>query len=157
VPQVRLIDADGKQLGLMLIEEAMRLSREANQDLVEVAPDAKPPVCKIMDYGRFKYEQKKKAHQAKAKQKVTQVRELRIRPKTEDHDLLIKVKKAREFLGEGDRVQINMIFRGREMAHIELGKSLLERFAAEVADLGKVERPANLEGRRMTLVLVPNK
>jgi len=141
----------------MLTEEAMRRAREAGLDLVEVAPDAKPPVCKIMDYGKFKYEAKKKAHQAKAKQKVTQLKELRLRPKTEEHDLLVKVKKAKEFLAEGDRVQINMQFKGREMAHIDLGKTLLERFATEVVGLGKVERPAILDGRKMTLLLVPNK
>jgi len=141
----------------MLTEEALRRAREAGLDLVEVAPEAKPPVCKVMDYGKFKYEQKKKAHQAKSKQKVTQLKELRLRPKTEPHDLLVKVKKAKEFLAEGDRVQINMLFKGREMAHIDVGKSLLERFAVEVVEVGKVERPAILEGRRMTLLLVPNK
>jgi len=141
----------------MLTEEALRRAREAGLDLVEVAPEAKPPVCKVMDYGKFKYEQKKKAHQAKSKQKVTQLKELRLRPKTEQHDLLVKVKKAKEFLAEGDRVQINMLFKGREMAHIDVGKSLLERFAVEVVEVGKVERPAILEGRRMTLLLVPNK
>jgi translation initiation factor IF-3 len=139
----------------MLTDEALRRAKEAGLDLVEVAPDAKPPVCKIMDYGKFKYEQKKKAHQAKTRQKVTQLKELRIRPKTEEHDLLIKVKKAKEFLAVGDRVQVNMLFKGREMAHIEVGKTLLERFATEVADVAKVERPAILDGRRMTLVLVP--
>ena len=141
----------------MLTEEALRRAREAGLDLVEVAPEAKPPVCKVMDYGKFKYEQKKKAHQAKSKQKVTQLKELRLRPKTEPHDLLVKVKKAKEFLAEGDRVQINMLFKGREMAHIDVSKSLLERFAVEVVEVGKVERPAILEGRRMTLLLVPNK
>lgn len=140
----------------MVTDEALRLAREASMDLVEVAPDATPPVCKIMDYGRFKYEQKKKAHQARTKQKVTHVKELRLRPKIEEHDLMVKVKKAREFLQAGDRVQLNMIFRGREMAHLELGKGQLERFAAEVADLGKVDQSANLEGRRMILILVPN-
>jgi len=154
---VRLIDAEGRQLGLMITPEALRLAREGGFDLVEVAPDASPPVCKIMDYGRFKYQQKKKAHQAKTKQKVAQLRQLRLRPKTEQHDLMFKVKKARQFLDEGDRVQVNMLFRGREMAHIELGKDLLERFAEEVADLGKVEKSASLEGRRMTLMLVPLK
>ena len=141
----------------MLTEEAQRRAKEAGLDLVEVAPDAKPPVCKIMDYGKFKYEQKKKAHQAKTKQKITQLKELRIRPKTEEHDLLIKVKKAKEFLAAGDRVQVNMLFKGREMAHVEVGKTLLERFATEVTEVGKVERPAILDGRRMTRVLIPNK
>lgn len=126
-------------------------------DLVEVAPDASPPVCKIMDYGRFKYQQKKKSHQAKTKQKAAHLRQLRLRPKTETHDLMFKVKKAREFLEGGDRVQINLLFRGREMAHIELGKGLLERFAAEVADIGKVDQSASLEGRRMTMLLAPLK
>ena len=157
MPQVRLIGLDGEQSGLMLTDEAMRRSREAGLDLVEVAADANPPVCKIMDYGKFKYEQKKKAHQAKTKQKVAQLKELRIRPKTEEHDLLIKVKKAKEFLADGDRVQVNMMFKGREMAHIDVGKVLLERFATEVAEVGKVERPAILDGRRMTLLLVPLK
>ncbi|MCD6404599.1 MAG: translation initiation factor IF-3 [Planctomycetes bacterium] len=156
IPQVRLVDSEGNQKGLMLTEGALRLAREAKLDLVEVAPDADPPVCKIMDYGKFKYEQKKKVHQGRTKQKVSQVKELRIRPKTEDHDLMVKVKKAKQFLENGDRVQINMLFRGREMAHIDLGKNLLERFAAEVEGFGKVEKSANLEGRRMTLLLAPN-
>ena len=125
----------------------MRRAKEAGADLVEVAPDAKPPVCKIMDYGKFKYEQKKKAHQAKAKQKVTQIKELRLRPKTEEHDLLIKVKKAKEFLAAGDSVQVNMLFKGREMAHVDVGKALLERFAVETADVCKVERPRSLTAR----------
>ncbi len=154
---MRLIDDEGGQLGLVLTDEALRRAKEAGMDLVEVAPDAQPPVCKVMDYGKFKYEQKKKAHQAKSKQKITVLKELRLRPKTEEHDLLVKVKKAKEFLEEGDRVQVNMLFKGREMAHIDVGKSLLERFAVEVADLGKVERPAILEGRRMTLLLAPLK
>jgi len=155
VPQVRLIDAEGGQLGLMLTDEALKRARESGLDLVEVAPEAKPPVCKIMDYGKFKYEQKKKAHAAKTKQKVTHVKELRLRPKTEEHDLLVKVRKAKEFLADGDRVQVNMIFKGREMAHIELGKTLLERFATEIADVGKVDKPALLDGKRMTLSLAP--
>lgn len=154
---MRLIGADGKQLGLMITSEAKRLAQESSLDLVEVAPDAAPPVCKIMDYGRFKYQQKKKAHQARTRQKVAQLRQLRLRPKTEEHDLSFKVKKAREFLKDGDRVQINMLFRGREMAHIELGRGLMERFAEEVVDVGKVEKSASLEGRKMTLMLVPLK
>jgi translation initiation factor IF-3 len=141
----------------MLIEEAVRRSREAGLDLVEVAPDASPPVCKIMDYGKYKYEQKRKVHQARAKQKIVQLKELRLRPKTEEHDLLIKVRKAKEFLDDGDRVQVNMMFKGREMAHIDLGKALLDRFAVELGDAAKVERPAILEGRRMTLLLVSTK
>ena len=144
-------------MGLMLTDEALRRARESGLDLVEVAPEAKPPVCKIMDYGKFKYEQKKKAHQAKAKQKVVQLKELRLRPKTEEHDLLIKVRKAKEFLEAGDRVQVNMLFKGREMAHIEVGKTLLERFATELAGVGRVERPAVLDGRRMTLLMIPGK
>lgn len=150
-----MIDDDGNQLGLMLTDEALRKARETGLDLVEVAPDAEPPVAKIMDFGKFKYEQKKKAHQAKSKQKITQVKELRLRPKTEEHDFQVKIKKAKEFLAEGDRVQINMQFKGREMAHIDLGKTLLERFAMDVADASNVERPAILDGRRMTLLLVP--
>lgn len=141
----------------MITPEALRLARESTMDLVEVAPDASPPVCKIMDYGRFKYQQKKKAHHAKTKQKTAHLRQLRLRPKTETHDLMFKVKKARQFLEAGDRVQINLLFRGREMAHIELGKGLLERFAAEVADIGKVDQSASLEGRRMTMLLAPLK
>lgn len=144
-------------MGLMITSEAIRLAQEAGLDLVEVAPDADPPVCKVMDYGKFKYDQKKKSHQAKVKQKTTQMKELRLRPKTEEHDLLVKVKKAKEFLLDGDRVQINMLFRGREMAHIELGKGLMQRFADEVVGVGKVEKSASMEGRRMTMFLVPLK
>jgi len=144
-------------MGLMLVEEALRLAREEELDLVEVAPDADPPVCKILDYGKFKYQQKKKAHQARAKAKVTHVKELRLRPKIEDHDFMTKVKKARSFLEDGDRLQLNMLFRGREMAHLELGKEVLERFVEEVSDIAQVEKQANLQGRRMTLNLAPRK
>jgi translation initiation factor IF-3 len=154
---VRLINAEGEQMGLMITPEALKLAREAAMDLVEVSPDSSPPVCKIMDYGKYKYDQKKKAHHAKTKQKIVHVKELRLRPKTEEHDLLVKIKKARGFLEGGDRVQINMLFRGREMAHIELGKDLMQRFADEVADLSKVEKSASLEGRRMTMLLAPLK
>lgn len=154
---MRLIDAEGRQLGLMITSEALRLARESGLDLVEVSPDSSPPVCKIMDYGKYKYEQKKKAHQARARQKIVHIKELRLRPKTEEHDLMVKIKKAREFLEDGDRVQINLLFRGREMAHIELAKDLLERFATEIADVGKVDKSASLEGRRMTMLLVPLK
>jgi translation initiation factor IF-3 len=122
-------------------------------NLVEVAPDAKPPVCKIMDFGKFKYQQKKKEHKAKLKQHQIVVKEIRIRPKTDKHDVDTKVQRARAFLERGDKVQVNMLFRGREMMHIELGLQVMNSFAESLSDLAKLERPPTQEGRRMVMLL----
>ena len=153
-PSVRLIDQNGKQLGIVLTEEARRTAAEATLDLVEVAPNADPPVCRILDYGKYKYKQKKKLHQGRTKQHVTHVKELRLRPKIDKHDLVFKIKKARGFLQKHDRVQFNVLFRGREMAHVDLGRKLLERVAQALEDVGRVEQMPGMQGRKMFMTMV---
>jgi len=148
---VFLIGPKGEQWGVRSTEEAIKLADEAGLDLVEVAPHASPPVCKILDYGKFKYEQKKKQNRSKTASSV--LKEIRVRPKIDPHDLGIKVKKARHFLEEGHKVQLTCLFRGREMAHKELGVAVMDRVIEELKDLAKVERAARMEGRRMNLLL----
>ena len=148
---VRLVGDDGKQYGIKPVEDARQLAEEKGLDLVLVAPNAKPPVAKIMDYGKFKYQQKKRQHEQFRHH--TQIKELRIRPKTEEHDLNVRVRKAREFLERGDRVQVTVMFRGREMAHVERGKAMLEKFVVALEDIAKVERRPILEGKRMNMML----
>ena len=151
VREVRLIDAEGRQVGIVVTEEARRMATEAGMDLVEVAPDARPPVCKIMDFGKYKCEQRKKhtghkVHHARLK-------EVRLRPKTEEHDYEVKLRHAKEFLAKGDKVQICLMFRGREIVHKDRGEALLQRFITDLADLAKVERSGPYEGKRMTVLL----
>jgi translation initiation factor IF-3 len=151
VREVRLIDAEGRQVGVVPTDEARKLAFEAGKDLVEVAPDARPPVCKIMDYGKYKYEQRKKhtghkVHHARLK-------EVRLRPKTEEHDYEVKLRHAKEFLEKGDKVQICLMFRGREIVHKDRGEALLQRFINDLQDLAKVERSGPYEGKRMTVLL----
>src|SRR5262245_738996 len=153
IRQVRLIDDEGNQLGIVETLDAKRIAAEKGLDLVEVSPDARPPVCKIMDYGKFKYLQKKKEHESKRKQHTVQLKEIRLRPKIGEHDVEYKIRKAREFLQDGDKVQLNMIFKGREMAHIEVGRDVMNDFVKGLEDIAKIERPAKLEGKRMTMVL----
>ena len=150
--EVRLIGENSEQFGMKSIEEARQIAEEAGVDLVLVAPDSDPPVCKVMDYGKFKYRQKKRQHEHHKHQ--PQLKELRMRPKTEEHDLMVRVKQARQFLERGDRVLVNVRFRGREMAHTELGRALLDRFATALEDVAKVDKAPSMEGRRMNLVLV---
>jgi translation initiation factor IF-3 len=152
VREVRLIDAEGRQVGIVVTEEARRMATEAGKDLVEVAPDARPPVCKIMDYGKFKYEQRKKTHSGK-KVHHAKLKEVRLRPKTEQHDYEVKLRHAKEFLAKGDKVQICLMFRGREIVHKDRGEALLQRFITDLADLAKVERSGPYEGKRMTVLL----
>ncbi|MHC4942654.1 MAG: translation initiation factor IF-3 [Planctomycetota bacterium] len=151
--EARVIDDEGNQIGILAIDEAIALAQDKDMNLVEVAPDAKPPVCKIMDFGKFKYQQKKKEHKAKLKQHQIVVKEIRIRPKTDKHDVDTKVQRARAFLERGDKVQVNMLFRGREMMHIELGLQVMNSFAESLSDLAKLERPPTQEGRRMVMLL----
>lgn len=151
---VRLISESGEQMGLMTIDQALESARRAELDLVEVAPDAQPPVCRIMDYGKFKYRQKKKTHQGQ-KRHAAQMKEIRLRPKTDEHDLLIKARHAREFIERKDKVLVNLLFRGRERAHVDVGRAVLERFMAAMQDVAKVEQLPKLEGSRMALVLAP--
>ncbi|MCB2185874.1 MAG: translation initiation factor IF-3 [Deltaproteobacteria bacterium] len=155
VPLVRLVNDEGEQVGIVSIDEALRVAGEAGLDLVEVAPGAEPPVCRVMDYGKFKYEQAKKAQEAKRKQSLTQLKEVKLRPKIEDHDLDTKMRNARRFLEERDRVKVTVQFRGREIAYTELGVRLLERVAKVLEDIAMVEGSPKLEGRLMHMILMP--
>ena len=149
---VRLIDENGVQVGVISKEEAIAKAKSVESDLVEVAPDASPPVCRIMNYGKFKYKQKKKMHQ---KQHVVQLKELRLRPKTGEHDIQTKIRQARKFLENKDRVLINMMFKGRERAHAELGDEILKQIAAALEDIAKVEKDKISDERRMGIILSP--
>jgi translation initiation factor IF-3 len=150
---VRLIGVNGELLGVVPTSQALEMAREANLDLVEVAPNERPPVCKIMDYGKFRYQQshkkgKQKAHQQKLK-------EIRVRPKTGEHDVEVKVNQARRFLEHKDKVLVNVLFRGRELQHIEEGQRVIQTILEKLADVAKIERPPSLEGKRMTTMLAP--
>jgi translation initiation factor IF-3 len=153
--EVRLIGADGEQVGIMPLTEALTRAAEAHLDLVEVAPQANPPVCRIMDYGKFKYLQSKKTQEARKKQTVIQVKEVKFRPKIEDHDVAFKVKNIRRFLAQKDKTKISLIFRGREIAHPQIGIDLLNRVAAELEDIGTVEQAPKIEGRNLTMIIAP--
>jgi translation initiation factor IF-3 len=153
--EVRLIGADGEQVGIMPLNEALNRAAEANLDLVEVAPQASPPVCRVMDYGKFKYLQSKKTQEARKKQTVIQVKEVKFRPKIEDHDVSFKVKNIRKFLAQKDKIKISLVFRGREIAHPQIGIDLLKRVAAEIEDVGTVEQMPKIEGRNLTMIIAP--
>jgi translation initiation factor IF-3 len=154
-PQVRAIGSDGRQLGIMPAEQALELARQENLDLVEIAPTATPPVVKIMDFGKYKYEQAKKERVARRRQQVAVLKGIRLSPSIDDHDLMTKVKMARRFVEEGAKVKASVIFRGRMITHQEFGTRMLERLAAELTDVAKVEIPAKMEGpRMMTMILV---
>ena len=154
---IRLIGENNEQIGVIETDEARRRARDAGLDLVEVAPNNKPPVCRIMDYGKWKYAQKKKEQKAKAHAKQSELKGMRLRPKIDDHDLGIKVNKAREFLEDGDKVQFVMLFRGREMAHQNLGYQQMREVVETLADVSKVEAAPKMMGRRMTMVLSPDR
>ena len=154
---MRLISGEGEQLGVVSLKEAMSMAEEQDVDLVEISPTAKPPVCKLMDFGKYKYEQSKKRDEAKKKQKQVQIKEIKFRPGTDDGDYNIKMRKVREFLAEGDKVKITLRFRGREMAHQQIGSQLLERVKADVAEEAQIESFPKLEGRQMVMMLAPKK
>ena len=154
-PQVRVIDKENTQVGVLGTEEALGVARQAGLDLVEVAPTNTPPVCRIMDYGKWKYDQKKRDHKARQKQHNVVIKEVRLRPKIDEHDRRVKLRKAREFLEKGDKVQFTMLFRGREMAHMELALEIFRNIHLELQELGKVEMEPKRQGRRMTMVLAP--
>ena len=156
-PEVRLVAENGDQLGIKPVMEALRLAEEANVDLVEIAPLAVPPVCKLMDYGKFRYREQKKEHEAKRKQKQIQVKEIKFRPGTDEGDYKIKLAKLIQFLEEGDKAKVTLRFRGREMAHKEFGERLLERVRKDLDAVGLVEQFPRLEGRQMVMVLAPKK
>lgn len=156
-PEVRLVGVEGDQLGIVSVQEAMRLAEEAEVDLVEIAPMAVPPVCRLMDYGKFKYRESKKAHEAKLKQKQIQVKEIKFRPGTDEGDYQIKLRNLVKFLQEGDKTKITLRFRGREMAHQEFGVRLLERVKADLEPYGVVEQFPKMEGRQLIMVMAPHK
>src|SRR5512142_377104 len=154
--EVRAIGPEGEQLGVLPIDQALARAQELGMDLVEVSPMAKPPVCKIMDYGKFKYLEKKKQNEAKKKQVVVQLKEVKLRPRTEEHDYEVKIKKVREFLGESNKARITVMFRGREMSHKELGQKVLQRVIEELRDVAVIEAAPRVEGRQMFMILAPN-
>ncbi|SDN30737.1 translation initiation factor IF-3 [Paenibacillus sp. yr247] len=155
VKEVRLIGADGEQLGITPIREALQIALDANLDLVNVAPTAKPPVCRIMDYGKFRYETQKKEKEARKNQKIVDIKEIRLSATIDEHDFQTKLRNAVKFLGEGDKVKASVRFRGREIAHSEIGRRVLERLATETADISSQERAPKLEGRSMIMILTP--
>lgn len=151
--EVRLIDEDGQMIGVMSSAQALAIARERNLDLVEVSPMAMPPVCKLLDWGRFKYEQAKKESEARKHQKTVEIKEIRMRPRTDGHDLGVKVRKIEEFLAEGDKVKVGVLFRGRELAHPELGRVVLDRVADELKGTATLERPPIMEGKMMSMIV----
>lgn len=155
--QVRVIDAEGKQLGIITLAEALAEAARGGLDLVEVAPTSDPPVCRILDYGKFRYQQSKKLQDAKKSQTTIQVKEIRLRPKTETHDLQVKIKHVRKFLDQHDKVKITMMFRGREIAYSEIGRKMMEDIREALADVSVVEQQPRLEGRNMIMILAPPK
>ena len=157
VPEVRLVGPEGEALGVVKLFDALRMAEEQEVDLVEIAPTAVPPVCKIMDYGKFKYQEAKRQHEAKLKQKVIQVKEVKFRPGTDDGDYGVKLRNLIKFLEEGDKTKITLRFRGREMAHQEIGVRMLERLKADLEPYGQVEQFPKMEGRQMVMVLSPVK
>jgi translation initiation factor IF-3 len=156
-PEVRLVGEDGEQLGIVSLNAALSIAEEAGLDLVEIAPMAKPPVCKVMDYGKFKYQEQKKAHEARLKQKQVQVKEIKLRPGTDENDYQIKLRNLKRFLEDGDKCKVTLRFRGREMAHQEFGLRQLERIKADLEELGQVEQMPKMEGRQMIMVIAPIK
>jgi translation initiation factor IF-3 len=155
IPEIRVIDEEGEQLGVMATQEAMRLAEERGLDLVEVSPTARPPVCRIMDFGKYKYERNKKLKESKKKQHIVQVKEIKLRPKTEEHDYQFKKRHAEDFLKKGNKVKFTVIFRGRELDHRELGFKILKRAEEDLVEIGEVERPARFEGRLMIMYMKP--
>jgi translation initiation factor IF-3 len=153
--EIRVTSADGSQLGVMTVREGLRLAEEKHLDLVEIAPNAKPPVCRIMDFGKYRYEQQKREKEAKKKQKVVTVKEVKLRPNIETHDFNVKFKSALRFIEEGNKVKVTIMFRGRELSHPELGKDILQKMANELKDFVTIEREPKLEGKNMIMILAP--
>ncbi len=155
MPNVRLVGPDGEMIGIVAIRDAIAQAEETGFDLVEISPNADPPVCKLLDFGKFKYEQQKKKNEARKKQKIIEVKEIKLRPNIDDHDYDVKMRAATNFLDEGDKVKVTMRFRGREMMHQDLGMNVLMRVKDQLDPLAKVEQTPQLEGRQMTMVLAP--
>jgi len=156
-PEVRLVAEDGEQKGILTLEEAKQLAEAAKLDLVELVPDAEPPVCRLMDYGKFRFQQKKKLHDQRKKQRQVQIKEIKFRPGTEEGDYQVKLRKLSEFIEIGDRCKVTVRFRGREMAHMELGTKLLKRVEEDMKEFTTVDQYPQSEGRQMTMLLVPKK
>ncbi|MDR5756758.1 translation initiation factor IF-3 [Caballeronia sp. LZ035] len=156
-PEVRLVGVDNEPLGIVKLADAFRQSEQLDVDLVEIAPQASPPVCRLMDYGKFKYSEAKKLHEAKLKQKIVQVKEVKFRPGTDDGDYNVKLRNLTRFLEDGDKTKITLRFRGREMAHQEIGMRMLERLKSDLDEFGQVEQMPKMEGRQMIMVLAPKK
>jgi translation initiation factor IF-3 len=152
---IRLVDADGEMVGVVTLKEGLEMAVEAGLDLVEVSPNADPPVCKILDLGKFKYEAQKRKAEARKKQKVIEVKEIKLRPSIDDHDYDVKMRSMRKFIEEGDKVKVTLRFRGREMAHQELGMKVLDKVREQMDDLAKVEQFPKMEGRQMVMVIAP--
>jgi translation initiation factor IF-3 len=155
VREVRVISPEGEQLGILPTEEALALAQERELDLVEVAPNEQPPVCRILDFGKYKYQQAKRSQEAKKRQKVILVKEIKMRPKTEEHDYQFKMRHARQFLEEGNKVKVSVLFRGRELDHIHLGQRLLDRIIIDCKDLSSIEQHPRMEGQTLSLMLAP--
>ena len=154
---VRVIDSEGKQLGILTLQEALREAGEAGMDLVEVAPNSSPPVCRVMDYGKFRYQQSKKLQVAKKHQATIQLKEIRLRPKTEEHDLQVKLRHIKRFLEENNKVKVTMMFRGREIAYTDMGRKIMEGILSELEENGVIDQHPKLEGRSMVMIVTPKK
>jgi len=154
---VRVIDSEGKQLGILTLQEALRDAGEAGMDLVEVAPNSSPPVCRVMDYGKFRYQQSKKLQVAKKHQATIQLKEIRLRPKTEEHDLQVKLRHIKRFLEENNKVKVTMMFRGREIAYTDMGRKIMEGILSELEENGVIDQHPKLEGRSMVMIVAPKK
>ncbi|MDE0046642.1 MAG: translation initiation factor IF-3 [bacterium] len=154
-PSVRLISADGAQVGVVTLQAALRAAEDSGLDLVEVSPNADPPVCKLLDYGKYKYEAQKKANEARKRQKTFDVKEIKMRPNIDDHDYGVKMRALARFIGDGDKVKVTIRFRGRELAHPEIGRNLLERIRDEAQERAKIEMMPRMEGRQMIMVMAP--
>lgn len=150
-----MIDQDGKQLGVMATRDGVKMAEEAGFDLVEISPNAAPPVCRIMDYGKYKYQQSKKAHEAKKRQAVIHLKEVKLRSGTDEHDFQFKMRHVERFLADGDKAKITIVFRGREMAHVDLGREMLKRVAETIKDKGIIEQQPRMEGKSLTMVIAP--
>ena len=155
IREVRVTDANGEQLGIMLTRDALRLAEEQHLDLVEIAPKARPPVCRIMDFGKYRYEQQKREKEARKKQKVISIKEVKLRPNIEQHDFEVKLKNAQRFIEDGDKVKVTVMFRGRELSHPEIGTAILDKMSKALEGTVNVERTAKLEGKNMTMILSP--
>jgi len=155
VPEVRLIGAEGEMIGVLSAREAMRRAADIGLDLVEISPNAEPPVCKLLDYGKFKYEQQKKKNEARKKQKIVEIKEIKVRPNIDENDYQVKLRAMKSFIGEGDKVKVTLRFRGREMAHQEIGVKVLERIRGDMEGETKVEQMPRMENRQMVMVLSP--